>query len=169
VPTYFFDTSALALRSSAERYSPSVNRILRTANSEFYLCDLSVVEMSSALAQIYRRKKLMVADVYRMRANFEDDLANGLLKVRKVTQTDLINARDLLEDAAVLNNRNLRSTDAIIGSSSRQLAYDLKRRVIFYTHDWAQYTSIAGIHSYRSALKLRYLGKGKGGVPSRTG
>jgi hypothetical protein len=125
--------------------------------------------MSSALAQVYRREDLKIADFHRMRALFEDDIANGLLLVRTVTQADLINARDLLEDAAVSNDRNLRGADAIIASASRQLAYDLKRRVIFYTRDWKQYTSVLSIHSYRSALKLRYLGKGKGGVPASTG
>jgi predicted nucleic acid-binding protein len=169
VPIYFFDTSALAPRYSAGKFSRKVSRILRTANSKFYLCDLTVVEISSTLAQVYRRDKLKVADFHRMRALFEDDIANGILLVRTVTQVDLINARDLLEDAAVSSNRDLRSADAIIASAARQLAYDLKTRVIFYTRDWKQYTSILGIHSYRSALKLRYLGKGKGGVPANTG
>jgi predicted nucleic acid-binding protein len=169
VPIYFFDTSALAPRYSAGKFSRKVNRIFRTANSGFYLCDLTIIEMSSTLAQVYRRQKLSIADFHAMRALFEDDIATGVLSIRTVTQADLINARDLLEDAAVSNNRNLRSADAIIASSARQLAYDLKSRVIFYTHDWTQYASILGVHSYRSALKLRYLGKGKGGIAATTG
>lgn len=104
-----------------------------------------------------------------MRGQFEDDIANDLLKVRRVVPTDLLNARDLLEAAAVINQRNLRSADAIIAASCRALAHSLRRRVIFYSKDWAQYSSVYDIQAYRSALKLRYLGKGKGGIPARTG
>ncbi len=166
---YFFDTSALVPRYNVGRFTGKVNRILTSPNSRFFVCELTVVEMSSTLAQIYRRRNLRTADFQQMQAMFENDIADGLLQVRGVTQADLINARDLLEDAAVVNKRNLRSADAIIGSCCRGFAYDLKRRVIFYTYDWTQYSSIFDIQSYRSALKLRYLGKGKGGTPARTG
>jgi hypothetical protein len=125
--------------------------------------------MSSTLAQTYRKHGLTVAEFFRLRALFEDDIANGVLQVRPVSQSDLMDARDLLEDASVLNRRDLRSADAIIGASCRGLAYELKRRVILYTKDWTQYSSIRSIQSYRSALKLRYLGRGKGGIPANTG
>ena len=100
-----------------------------------------------------------------MRGNFENDIASGLLRVRSVRAIDLRNARDLLEDAAVVNRRNLRSADAIIAASCRELAHNLGLRVIFYTKDWAQYSSVYDIQAYRSVLKLRYLGAGKGDGP----
>ena len=125
--------------------------------------------MSSTLAKIYRKRGLAVSEFHRMRALFEDDIANAALMVRTVSLADLTGARDLLEDAAVLNKRDLHSADAIIAASCRSLAYALKKRVIFYTKDWTQYSSIRSIRSYRSALGLRYLGRGKGGVPAKTG
>jgi predicted nucleic acid-binding protein len=169
VSAYFFDTSALVPKYIPGKFSHRLNLAFNGANRAFYICELTLIEMSSTLAQHYRKHGLTVAEFLRLRALFEDDIANGVLLVRTVTQADLMSARDLLEDAAVLNKRDLRSADAIIGAACRGLAYDLKRRVIFYTKDWTQYSSIRGIQSYRSALKLRYLGKGKGGIPSTTG
>jgi hypothetical protein len=125
--------------------------------------------MSSTLAKACRTHHLPVADFYAKRGAFESDIASGLLKVRVVKAIDLRNARDLLGDAAVVNRRNLQSADAIIAASCRELSHSLGRRVIFYTKDWTQYSSVFEIQAYRSALKLRYLGRGKGGVPARTG
>jgi len=169
VRDYFFDTSALVPRYRNGNFTRKVNRILASADAAFYICELTVIEMSSSLAQLHRRHRLSRTEFQKMRAAFEDDIADGLLQVRTVSQQDLMSARDLLEDAAVSNGRNLRSADAIIGACCRTLAHDLNRRVIFYTKDWTQYSSIFDIGSYRSALKLRYLGKGKGGIPARTG
>ena len=166
---YFFDTSAVVPRYRVGNFTRKVNRILASPHASFFICELTLIEMSSSLAQVCRRHKLSRTEFQKMRAAFEDDIADGLLQVRAVSQADLISARDLLEDAAVSNGRNLRSADAIIGACCRTLAHDLHRRVIFYTRDWTQYSSIFDIGSYRSALKLRYLGKGKGGIPARTG
>lgn len=139
---YFFDTSALAPRYHGGPFKSRVNRILTNATSEFHLAELSIVEMSSTLAQHCRRQNLSLAHFHTMRGQFEDDIANGLLRVRRVGASDLLNARDLLEDAAVVNRRNLRSADAIIAASCRALAHSLRRRVIFYSRDWGQYSSI---------------------------
>jgi predicted nucleic acid-binding protein len=166
---YFFDTSAIIPRYHAGAFTAKVNRILATPESQFYVCELSVVEVSSALAQFYRKHQLTVADFHTMRGLFEDDIANGLLNVLPIAKTDLLNARDLLEDAAVLKKRNLRSADAIIAASCRELAHTQRTRVIFYTKDWTQYSSIYDVQAYRAALKLRFLGKGKGGIPAHTG
>ena len=166
---YFFDTSSLTPRYFKGAYTAKVDRILATPNSEFYICEFSIIEMSSALAQQYRIHTLPIADFHSMRGQFENDIASGLLRVRGVGANDLRNARDLLEDAAVVNKRNLRSADAVIAACCRDLAHELGRRVIFYTRDWTQYSSIYDIQSYRSALKLRFLGKGRGGMPPRTG
>ena len=166
---YFFDTSALTPRYDSGKFTQRINLIFNGKDRSLYICDLTLVEMSSALAQIYRKRNLTTGEFYRMRALFEDDIANGLLLVRPVTQPDLISARDLLEEAAVLNGRDLRSSDAIIAATCRGLAYSIKRRMIFYTRDWPLYSSVRSIQSYRSALKLRYLGKGKGGIPAQTG
>jgi hypothetical protein len=125
--------------------------------------------MSSALAKLYRQRYLHLAEFHAMRATFENDIGEGLLRVLRINQKDLLNARDLLEDAAVLKKKNLRSADSIIASCCRELAHTLGRRVIFYTKDWRQYSSAFAIQSYRAALKLRYLGRGKGGVPAHTG
>jgi predicted nucleic acid-binding protein len=166
---YFFDTSALIPRYFSGPFTYRVNRILAISNSQFFICELSIIEMSSALAKLYRKHKLSVAEFHRMRALFEDDIGSGLLKVLRVSQKDLLNARDLLEDSAVLNGRDLRSADSIIAACCRGLAHSLSRRVIFYTRDWCQYSSVFAVRAYSAALKLRYLGRGKGGVPARTG
>ena len=166
---YFFDTSALVPRYFSGRFTRRINRILATKNSQFFICELSIIEMSSALAKVYRKHELSVADFHKMRAMFENDIGRGLLRVLKINQKDLLNARDLLEDAAVLNGRDFHSADSMIAACCRGLAHNLGRRVIFYTRDWCQYSSVFAVRAYRAVLKLRYLGKGKGGVPARTG
>jgi len=166
---FFFDTSALVSRYCADNATNRINRILAKGDSQFYISELTLIEMSSSLAQIRRRQHLGVAEFQRMRNLFEDDIASGLLRVRTITQGDLLNARDLLEDAAVLKNCDLRSADAIIAASCRELAHALKSRICFYTKDWKQYSSVYHVYAYRSALKLRFIGKGKGGIPARSG
>lgn len=166
---YFFDTCALVCRYAADQFTNRVNRIVQGKNRTIHISDLTVVEISSALAKTCRARKLSASEFFKMRAAFEDDIANGLIQVETSSQADLLSARDLLEDAAVLNHRDLRSSDAIIVSTSRGLAYTLDRRITFYTRDWKLYSSVRGIGSYTAALRLRYLGKGKGGIPSSTG
>jgi predicted nucleic acid-binding protein len=166
---YFFDTCALVPRYVKGKFTRRVNLVLSGADRAVYICELTVIEMSSALAKIYRKDSLSVSDFAQMRAQFEDDIASGLLRVQAVCQADLLSARDLLEDAAVLNSRDLRSADAIIAATCRGLAYSMDKSVTFYTRDWLLYSSIRSVQSYRSTLKLRYLGRGKGGVPPKTG
>src|SRR5262249_44450328 len=109
VRDYFFDTSALVPRYRVGDFTRKVNRILVSPNAAFYICELTVIEMSSSLAQLYRKHRLSRTEFQKMRAAFEDDIADGLLQVRTISQQDLMSARDLLEDAAVSNGRNLRS------------------------------------------------------------
>jgi predicted nucleic acid-binding protein len=125
VPRYDFDLSL----------TRRVNRILAAKNAEFYICELSIIEMSSTLAKQFRKHGLQISEFHDRRAMFEDDIGNGLLKVQKVYQSDLLSARDLLEDSAVLNKRDLRSADAIIASCCRHLAHCCRSRgnVFFWT------------------------------------
>ena len=74
----------------------------------------------------------------------------------------------LLQLAGVLNGRNLGSQDALVAVSCRQQALENRERLIFYTKDWTLYSTLYGINAYRSALKLRYSGRGRGGVPPST-
>jgi hypothetical protein len=41
-------------------------------------------------------------------------------------------------------------------------------RLVFYTADWKLYAILRDIQAYKSTMKLRYLGPGKGGIPPQT-
>ncbi len=90
-------------RYAADQFTNRVNRIVQGKNRTIHISDLTVVEISSALAKTCRARKLSASEFFKMRAAFEDDIANGLIQVETSSQADLLSARDLLEDAAVLN------------------------------------------------------------------
>ena len=70
--------------------------------------------------------------------------------------------------AGVVNRRGLRSSDAIVAVSCRQFAFETGERVTFYTKDWKLYRTLYEINAYRSAMKLRFLGRGRDGIPAST-
>jgi len=88
--------------------------------------------------------------------------------VRTVTQLDLLRVRHLLRFAGVLKKKKLKSADAVISECCRELALEKRRRIVFYVADWKLYAILRDIDAFRSTLKLRFLGEGKGSIPPET-
>jgi len=103
-----------------------------------------------------------------LNAKFFRDLQGRRILVRHVTALDLTRARHLLRFAGVLKNRKLESADAIIAECCRELALEKGEKLVFYTADWKLYAILRDIQAYKSVMKLRYLGLGKGGIPPQT-
>jgi hypothetical protein len=133
-----------------------------------YVSELSLVEIASAFAQVCRRNNWGVRTYDAYDTDFLRDLQRKRILVRHVTPVDLMRARHLLRFARVLKSRKLDSSDAIIAECCRELALERRERLVFYTADWKLYAILRDIDAYTSALRLRYLGPGKGGVPPET-
>jgi len=165
MPACFFDTSALVPRYQAGKYTYRVNQILGGPKSIF-VAEITMVEIVSAFGAICRRSKLPDTDFEQMNAAFLDDVASGRVQIRLITRSDMLRARHLLSLAGIVNRRNLGSSDALVAVSCRELALEIHERVMFYTKDWTLYSTLYQINAYRSALRMRFLGLGRGGIPA---
>jgi hypothetical protein len=164
MPPCFFDTSALVPRYRAGKYTYRVNQVFGGPKNIF-VAEITMVEIVSAFGSICRGHKLPDSDFEQMNAAFLDDIAIGRIQIRLINRSDMIRARHLLSLAGIVNRRNLGSSDALIAVSCRELALETHERVMFYTKDWTLYSTLYQINAYRSALRMRFLGLGRGGVP----
>ena len=161
----FFDTSALVPRYAQGHFTYRVNKIL-AGPKNIYIAEITAVEIVSAFASICRNKNLPASEFEQMNAAFLDDIAGDRIQIRSINRSDMLRARHLLTLAGVNNRRNLRSSDALIAVSCRELAFEVRERVIFYTKDWTLYSTLYQINAYRTALRMRFLGRGRGGIPA---
>jgi len=124
--------------------------------------------MASTLAKRCRKASLSEGAFDRMDRRFLRDVSQERLRVRTTTMRDMIRARHLLRFAGVIRKRDLGTGDAMIASSCLALAQEARVRVVFYTADWTLYTILRDLDAFTSALRLRYVGKPKGGIPAST-
>jgi hypothetical protein len=168
MPTCFFDTCALVPRYQTGRFTYRINRIF-AGRSDIVVAEITMVEIFSAFASVCRTKNLPDWRFEQMTAAFLDDIADGRIQVRHFSRPDMLRAGHLLRLAGVVNRRDLGSSDALVAVSCRQLALEIRERVTFYTKDWTLYSTLYQINAYRSALRMRFLGRGRGGVPAASG
>ena len=154
---YFFDTSALKHRYVKSRISARIKRAISDARHEIYISELTIVELATAFADECIKRKVGHRDYDRMYRRFFRDVAKRRVCVRNVTQRDFQHARHLLRFAKVIQGRHLKSADAIIAESCRELAYELKSPIIFYLCDEKLYKTLNSLNAYASAVKLRFV------------
>ncbi len=168
MPTCFFDTCALVPRYRTGRFTYRVNRVFG-GPSDIFIAEITMVEIVSAFASVYRNGQLPDSVFEQMGAAFLDDVADGRIQIRPLSRSDMLHARHLLSLAGVVKRRNLGSSDALVAVSCRELALEINERVTFYTKDWTLYSTLHEINAYRSALRMRFLGRGRGGIPTASG
>lgn len=171
--TYFFDTCALLYRYADEpnvdrAQLRRVRRLISDRRAKNYVADLSVIEVASGLAAARRRHNWSLRKFDSMYGEFFEDLASEKVRLRAVTQRELVSATHILRFAGVIKRLKLQSADAIIAECCRELAVESGERVVFYTADWKLYFILRSIDRFKRALSLRYLGQGKGGIPPTT-
>jgi len=170
---YFFDTCALLYRYADE---PNVDRVqlrrvrrlISNHRAKSYAADLSVIEVASGLAAACRRHNWSLKKFDSMYREFFEDLASERVRLRTVTQREFVSATHILRFAGVIKRLKLQSADAMIAECCRELALESGERVVFYTADWKLYFILRSIDRFKKALKLRYLGQGRGGIPPTT-
>lgn len=170
---YFFDTCALVYRYADEpnvdgAQRRRVRRLISDQRVENYAADLSVIEIASGLAAACRRHSWSLRKFDSMYREFFKDLASQRVRLRAVTQRDLVSAAHVLRFAGVIKRLKLQSADAIIAECCRELAVESGERVVFYTADWKLYFILRSIDRFKKALRLRFLGQGKGGIAPST-
>jgi predicted nucleic acid-binding protein len=169
VQVYFFDTSALQHRYVPSEISPRVKRIISDQKrGTCYIADVTVLEISRALANRCRQSSWGANRFDAMHLKFLRDIESERLKIRTTTKSDILRAKHLLRFAGVLKRKKLHSADALIATCCLCLALEIKKRVVFYTHDWSLYLVLRDIVAFRTGLRLRYVGVPKGGIPAQT-
>src|SRR5216684_1486318 len=129
MPAYFFDTSALKHRYVKTPISARIKRAISDARHDVYVSELTIVELGTAFADDCSARGVGHAEYDRLYRRFFRDLAKKRIHIRSVTQRDFQNARHLLRFAKVIHRRHLKSADAIISESCRELAYELNAPV----------------------------------------
>ena len=157
MPAYFFDTSALKHRYVSTPISARIKRAVSDARHDIYVSELTVVELATAFADDCAARGVGQAEYDRLYRRFFRDVANERIHVRSVTQRDLQNARHLLRFAKVIQGRHLKSADAIIAESCRDLAYELNSPIVFYLCDQKLYKTLSTLGAYTSAVRLRFV------------
>lgn len=163
----FLDTCALVPRYVKGKFTYRMNQLFGS-KKEIYIAEISMVEIVSAFGSICRDKHLPDSDFEQFNSDFLDDIASERIQIRPLSSMDMLRARHLLSLAGIVNRRSLKSSDALVAVSCRELALETGERLTFYTKDWRLYSTLHDINAYRSALKLRFLGRGRGNVPAST-
>lgn len=157
MPAYFFDTCALKHRYAKSNLSSRISRIVSNRRYEIYISELTVVELGSAFADYCIAQGTGHEEYDRLYRRFFRDVANKKIIVRDIRKRDLENARHLIRFAKVIKRRHLKSADAIVAETCRDLSYELSDRVIFYSCDQKLHTTLNATDAYRTAVRLRYL------------
>jgi hypothetical protein len=147
------------------KFSYRVNQLF-ASKRDIFVAEITMVEIVSAFGSVCRANKLAESEFETMNFKFCEDVASDRIQIRPVTRSDMFGARHLLALAGILNRRNLGSSDALVAVACRELALENGERVTFYTKDWTLYSTLYQINAYRSAMRMRYLGQGKGGIPA---
>ena len=168
MPTCFFDTCALVPRYRTGRFTYRINKVFG-GPSQIVIAEITMVEIVSAFASVCRNQNLPDSVFEQMGAAFLDDIGDDRIQIRPISRADMLHARHLLGLAGVVNRRNLGSSDALVAVSCRDLALEINERVTFYTKDWTLHSTLYQINAYRSALRLRFLGPGRGCIPAASG
>ena len=124
---------------------------------DIYISELTIVEMATALADdLWREKPDATNSTGCTVISFEtwptEEFRYGTYS-REISRTP----RTCSRFAKVISGRDLKSSDAIVAESCRELAYELGRPVTFYLCDQKLHKTLSSINAYSSAVRLRLV------------
>jgi hypothetical protein len=154
---FFFDTSALKHRYVGTPISPRIKRAISDTRHDVYISELTVVELATAFADDCALRGVGHVEYDKLYRKFFGDVARQRIRIRSITQRDLENARHLLRFAKVIHHRHLKSADAIISESCRELGYELNFPIVFYLCDEKLYKTLSTLNAYSAAVRLRFV------------
>jgi len=158
---YFFDTSALQHRYLDGPKARGVRRIISDSRNQCYIAELSILEISSALALHCRKNSLSLEHYAKLDQRFWKDVFNRRVLIYPVAKREYLRARDLLRYAGVDKKRNISSADALIAASCLEFALQSKQSVAFCLEDWGLFSVIRDISAYSKVLRFHYIGVDK--------
>ena len=158
---YFFDTSALQHRYIDGPKARGVRRIISGSRNHCYIAELSILEISSALARHCRKNALSPEEYARLDQRFWRDVFEKRLLVYTAAKRVYLRARDLLRYAGVDKRRNISSADALVAASCLEFALQEKQDVTFCLEDWGLFSVIRDISAYSKVLRFHYIGVDK--------
>jgi hypothetical protein len=122
-----------------------------------YIAEVSVLELMSALAADYRDNKISLAMLNAADKAFWRDVASGRIVVRPFRASDFVSCRALLVLAGVEKRRSLRTQDAMIAHTARELAIEKKERVKLLTCDWRLARVIPRLQVFNRLVRAEYM------------
>jgi len=155
---YFFDTSALQHRYINGPKARGIRGIISRMRNRCYIADLSILEISSALAVQCRRGSLSPKDYRRLDQSFWQDIKDGRLLVRETGQREYLRARNLLRYAGVERGRKITSVDALIAASCLEFALQQNDKVTFCLEDWSLFSMLRDVSAYAKVLDFHFIG-----------
>jgi predicted nucleic acid-binding protein len=158
---YFFDTSALQHRYVDGPKARGIRRIISNPRNHCYVADLSILEISSALARHCRKNSLTLTHYTRLDQTFWRDINEGRILIRDTGQREYLRARDLLRYAGVEKRKNITSADALIAASCLEFALAGKEQVTFCLEDWPLFHVLREVSAYRKVLRFHFIGVDK--------
>jgi hypothetical protein len=163
---YFFDTSALQHRYIDGPKARGVRRLISDRRNTCFIAELSILEISSALARHCRKNGLTPREYQKRDQAFWKDIHEKRIHVYPVGKREYVRARDLLRYAGVDKARNIKSADALIATSCHEFALNASDRVTFCLEDWKLFDVLRDLSSYKSVLRFHSIGVDK---KARTG
>lgn len=154
--TCFFDTCWLRRAYLAGKLRRSCRRVLTRNSGDVFIAEITMLEMVSALSSELREGKIQKADYTAALDAFQDDVADGRIRVRPFGIQDGLASRALLHHVGVELGRHLKTQDAMVASTARELALQLQSRVRFYTCDQKLAKTLKAIDVFRP-LDVRYF------------
>lgn len=162
---FFLDTSALIHRYLDCPSSRKIRTIVSRQDTKCFIAELTVLEMSSAIARRLRRDQTSARTTDlasnrkfdRLESKFFRDISLGLIEVYPLAYTHYSRARGLLRYAGVVRNRRITTVDALIASAALDLAFRERERINFCTSDKPLFTIIQSVNAFTSALNLRFF------------
>lgn len=163
---YFFDTSALQHRYIDGPKARGIRRIISGPRNRCFIADLSILEISSALALHCRKNSLSLRDYKRLDEAFWRDVHDGRLIVRDTGRRQYRRARDLLRYAGVEKRMRIKSADALIAASCLEFALSGGQSVTFCLEDWSLFRVLREVSVYKKNLRFHFVGidKSKAGA-----
>lgn len=122
MPSYFFDTSAIAKHYHPEKGTPEVERILTEPGSSYFISRLSAVELQSVFAMKVRTQVITLPDLQQLQKLLANDLSARRLQVLRMLASHYREAERLLKKHAP--TKSLRTLDAL----QLAVALDLSRK-----------------------------------------
>src|SRR5262245_28726779 len=120
MPSYLFDTSALAKHYHLENGTAEVDRVLKEHASRFFISRLSAVEIQSVFAGKARNQIITPDELRKLQKRFALDLSSRRFRVLKIFPRHYREAERLIKKHAPTNS--FRTLDAL----QLSFAIDLK-------------------------------------------